>query len=311
MAETPDISIITVNFNGIADTRELLKSIDNCILDLSYEVIVVDNGSENDEANALSTEYMHHKILRSDKNLGFSGGNNLGINASSGKFIFLLNNDALLVDNSIIELVKVLESDSSAGAVSPKIYYQDSAKIIQFAGFTEFSKLTVRNSIIGSNELDYGQYDTLAETASAHGAAMMVKREVVEKAGLMPEIYFLYYEEHDWCANMKRLGYKIFFQPSATIVHKESRSTGIRSYIKSYYISRNRILFAFRNSKGLIKYVSLVYLILIANTKDFLKFFFTGRRDLSVAVFKGVRDFFKLKNKFEKHFQNERCLKYH
>jgi len=206
MADSPDISIITVNFNGINHTRELLNSIEDFLVECSYEVIVVDNGSVEDEATILATEFKQHKFIRSQKNLGFSGGNNLGIKASSGKYIYLVNNDTLFVDNSIGKLMQTFENDPYVGAVSPKIYYQDSAKIIQFAGFTEFSQITIRNSIIGNKELDCGQYDSLSETASAHGAAMMVKREVIDKIGLMPEIYFLYYEEHDWCGKNKKAG---------------------------------------------------------------------------------------------------------
>ena len=300
MAENPDISIITVNFNGINHTRELLKSIDDCLIGISYEVIVVDNGSVDDESAILSAEFTRHKYIRSQINLGFSGGNNLGIKASSGKYIYLVNNDTLFVDNSVDELIKTFENDSYAGAVSPKIYYQDSAKIIQFAGFTEFSQITIRNSIIGNKELDYGQYDSLSETASAHGAAMMIRREVIDKIGLMPEIFFLYYEEHDWCAKIKEQGYKIIYQPSAIIIHKESQSTGINSYVKSYYNSRNRILFAYRNRSGFVRFISVAYLVLIANPKDFIKFLLMGRGDLAKAVFKGVLDFFKIKDKLNK-----------
>ncbi len=297
MADSPDISIITVNFNGINHTRELLNSIEDFLVECSYEVIVVDNGSVEDEATILATEFKQHKFIRSQKNLGFSGGNNLGIKASSGKYIYLVNNDTLFVDNSIGKLMQTFENDPYVGAVSPKIYYQDSAKIIQFAGFTEFSQITIRNSIIGNKELDCGQYDSLSETASAHGAAMMVKREVIDKIGLMPEIYFLYYEEHDWCAKVKKQGYKIIYQPSAIIIHKESQSTGIFSYVKSYYNSRNRMLYAYRNRENSIKYISVFYLVLIANPKDFLKFVFMGRADLAKAVFNGVLDFFKMNNK--------------
>lgn len=297
MKDSPDISIVTVNYNGIHHTRELLNSIEKFVHDISYEVIVVDNGSLLDEAGILSNEFTRHKIIRSSVNLGFSGGNNLGIRASSGRYIFLLNNDTLVIDNSICELVKILEFDPEIGAVSPKIHFQSPENTIQFAGFTELSKITIRNRTIGSNELDKGQYDSLSETASTHGAAMMVKREVIDKIGYMPEIYFLYYEEHDWCSKMRDNGYKLIYQPTALIIHKESQSTGVNSYIKSYYISRNRLLFAFRNRGGWVRYISIAYQVFIANPKDCLKYFFIGRKDLANAVLNGVIDFFKIKHK--------------
>lgn len=297
MNQSPEVSFIVVNYNGIKDTRELLISIVDFVQYLSYEVIVVDNGSVINEGALLIIEFPKFKILRSEKNLGFSGGNNLGIKASIGNYLMFINNDTLLTDCSICELVKILKNDSSIGAVSPKIHFFHPTNTIQFAGFTELTKITLRNRTIGNNELDSGQYDTSASTASTHGAAMMVKREVIEKIGYMPEIYFLYYEEHDWCANMRRNGYRLAYQPEALVIHKDSQSTGSDSYLKRYYLTRNRLLFAYRNRRGIIRILAIVYQLVIANPKLVLLSLLKRRKDLALASFKGVIDFFCLKNK--------------
>jgi len=154
MKPSPEISFVVVNYNGIIHTRELLKSMEDNLKSLSYEVIVVDNGSLSDEGVLLSKEFPHYNIIRSEKNLGFSGGNNLGIKASAGRYIMMINNDTLLIDDSVKELVAMLESDTNIGAVSPKIHFLNPSGIIQFAGYTKLTKITLRNRAVGYNEYD-------------------------------------------------------------------------------------------------------------------------------------------------------------
>lgn len=295
MNKFPEISLIIVNYNGIDHTRELLASIENSLDKVSYEVVIIDNGSLVNEADILSRDYKNYLIIRSDQNLGFAGGNNLGIKASSGNYIMLINNDTLFMDDSICKLVSTLKSDPSIAVVSPKIYFLSPQNTIQFAGFTELTKITLRNRTIGYNEKDKGQYDLPCETASAHGAAMMFKRELLSQIGYMPEIYFLYYEELDWCTKIRNSGYKIMYQPAATIVHKESQSTGKESPLKIYYMTRNRLLFAYRNRRGMIMIASIFYQLFIADPKLFLKSILRGRIDLAKAVCKGIKNFLIMK----------------
>ena len=117
--------------------------------------------------------------------------------------------------------------------VCPKIRFAWDNNPIQFAGYTPLSRITMRNRSIGFGEEDHGQYDAAHPTPYAHGAAMMVKREAIEKAGLMPECYFLYYEELDWSMMMRRAGYEIWYEPSTTIYHKESQTTGQQSPLRT------------------------------------------------------------------------------
>ncbi len=290
----PEISFIVVNYNGLTHTRELLLSMRKHLQGISCETIVVDNGSRNNESIILEEEFPEVINIRSEINLGFSGGNNIGIRASAGKYVMLINNDTLLCDSSVTELVKMLESDSAIGAVSPKIHFITPPGTIQFAGFTELTRITLRNRGIGYNEYDLGQYNTPTETASTHGAAMMVKREVIEKIGYMPEIYFLYYEELDWCTKMKELGYKLMYQPAALIIHKESQSTGSDSYLKRYYLTRNRLLFAHRNRRGIVRLLAIVYQLFVADTKLIMSSVIKGRKDLVMASLRGIYGYFTL-----------------
>ena len=261
--------------------------------DESIEVIVVDNVSTQDEATQIEQRYPQITLIRSKVNLGFAGGNNLGIQASHGKYLFFINNDTLLrpQTSDLRPLTTRLESSPKIGAVCPKIRFAWGNNPIQYAGYTPLSKITLRNSAIGCGEEDRGQYDTPHPTPYAHGAAMMVKREIIEKVGLMPECYFLYYEELDWSMMIRRAGYEIWYEPACTIFHKESQSTGQSSPLKSYYMTRNRLLFAKRNISNPQKYLTYSYLIGIVALRDIFKSLLCHRPDLAKATLKGLRDF--------------------
>ena len=285
------LSIITINYNGLADTCALIDTIP--FNDDSLEVIVVDNASIEDEAAIIERRYPQIQVIRSNTNLGFAGGNNLGIKAAHGKYLFFINNDTLLrpQTSDLIPLIHRLESSPKIGAVCPKIRFAWGDNPIQFAGYTPLSPVTMRNRAIGFGETDQGQYDTAHLTPYAHGAAMMVKREVIDKAGLMPECYFLYYEELDWSMMFTRAGYCIWYEPACTIYHKESQSTGQNSPLKAYYMTRNRLLFVKRNIRGPQKYVTYTYLLFVVALRDICKFLFHRQINLATASIKGIINF--------------------
>ncbi|MDE5784656.1 MAG: glycosyltransferase family 2 protein [Prevotella sp.] len=286
------VSIITINYNGLADTCSLIDSI---TFNDSMEVIVVDNASRENEAEEIERRYPAVRVVRSDKNLGFAGGNNLGIKIARGKYIFLINNDTLLKEDGHIDaLIRRLESSDKIGAVCPKIRFAWGTHPIQFAGYTPLSAITLRNRGIGYGEEDCGQYDTAHPTPYAHGAAMMLKREAINKAGLMPECYFLYYEELDWSMMLIRAGYDIWYEPACTIYHKESQATGQNSPLKIYYNTRNRLLFAQRNRSGIDKLLAYTYLIGVVGTKDIFKYGLTGQWTLLKSAIRGIVNFLKL-----------------
>jgi GT2 family glycosyltransferase len=280
-----ELSIITINYNGLKDTCELIETIPS---NDNLEVIVVDNATQKQEADIISQRFPYVKVIKSDKNLGFAGGNNLGIKAAQGRYLFLVNNDTIFKDFNIQALINRAESSDKICVVCPKIRFVWEPQPIQFTGYTELSKITIRNQAIGFGEEDHGQYETAHPTPYAHGAAMLIKKEAVDKVGLMPECYFLYYEELDWSMMFTRAGYQIWYEPQCTIYHKESQATGQNSPLRTYYITRNRLLLVNRNWNGISKYLSYCYLIGLVAPRDILKFTLQGRMDLVKAVFKGV-----------------------
>ena len=286
------LSIITINYNGLKDTCELIKSIP---FNNEMEVIVVDNASTQDESSVISERYPQIKVIRSPRNLGFAGGNNLGIKEAKGKYVLLINNDTYFKDFKIEPLIKRLESSEKIGIVCPKLRFAWGNNPIQFAGYTPLSPITVRNQAIGFCDEDHDQYNTARPTPYAHGAAMLIKREAINKVGLMPECFFLYYEELDWSMIFTRAGYEIWYDPACTVYHKESQTTGQNSPLRTYYITRNRLLLVKRNYKGINKYLSYIYLIGIVGLRDILKYTVTRQPSLFKAVLKGLRDFINSK----------------
>ena len=286
---TCTLSVVTVNYNGLKDTCSLIDSIP---FNDKTEVIVVDNGSTADEAAIISQRYPQVKTIRSEKNLGFAGGNNLGIKAATGSYLFLVNNDTFFKVFDVRPIIKRMESSERIAIVCPKIRFAWEPQPIQFAGYSPLSSITLRNRSIGFNEPDNGQYDTPHPTPYAHGAAMMVSRKALERVGLMPESYFLYYEELDWSMMFRRAGYDIWYDPSCTIYHKESQTTGADSPLKTYYITRNRFLFAHRNIGGAKRYLTYSYLLTVVGLRDLCRHLLSGRTDLARATLRGIKEFY-------------------
>lgn len=286
------VSIITVNFHQKQVTIELLNSLkhyNNKDL-FELEVIVVDNGCSVSNEAEFKTVWPELIYIRSEENLGFAGGNNLGIKAATGDYLFLINNDTEVIPGSIETLIKELEENPEIGLISPLLLYYDNKNIIQYAGFTPLNYLTGRNSCIGQFEENTGQYDDVSrETGFCHGAAMMCRKSDLIKAGKMDENYFLYYEELDWCEKFKRQGKKIWFTGKAAIYHKESISVGKESAIKTYFSVRNRMLFIRKNTGILNTVLFSVYYITIACPKLLFKYFQNNRKDLMQWVIKGVK----------------------
>lgn len=287
MKEKPLVSIITVNFNQTEVTGEFLDSVRR----LTYpncEVIVVDNGSSDSPGPAFQRQHPEVRYIESGENLGFSGGNNLGIRAARGDYFLFVNNDTELTEDLVDRLVGRMRSDSGIGMVCPLIRYFDRSDIIQYAGYTKMNPVTARNATVGQYEVDRGQFRGPRETPFAHGAAMFTSREVIGKVGPMPELFFLYYEELDWSSRIRRAGYRIVVEPSAVVFHKESLSVGRMSPMKTYYMTRNRILFMRRNAPAWSLILFLLYWSLAALPLNALRHLLRGRFDHVGSLFRGT-----------------------
>lgn len=296
-SEYPLVSIITINYDHPEVTCELLESLRK-ITYPNIEIIVVDNASPNDDQSVIKEKHPEIIFIQSDKNLGFAGGNNLGIRKSKGKYILLLNNDTEVDTNFLQPLVNKCENNKKVGAVSPKIYYFYDKKIIQWAGNYKMNKFTMRCMARGWLEKENGQYDSDWKSFYNHGAAMLVPRTVIDKIGLMSEVYFLYYEELDWSERIRNSGYEIYYVHNSMIYHKESISTGTDSPLKTYYMNRGRFIFLRKNVHGITFFLALLYMIFISIPKNLFELILKQKWTLTKSYINSIT--WNLKNLFNK-----------
>jgi len=247
----PLVSIIVVTYNSG-------KFIDKCIQSIlkndysSYEIIVIDNASSDNTLDVLQKYSKNIQLIKNKSNLGFTQANNLGIKNSKGEIIFLLNPDAYIVEDSILELVLPFLEDPQIMVTGSKVLYPETDIIQSAGGIIQKNGLT---NHIGYKEPDRLQYDFPRSVDYVTGASMAVRRSFFEQAGLFDPVYFpAYYEETDRCVKAKKLGYKILYSPKSKVFHYESTTLGALSenYLKMFH--KNRFKFIYRNF-GLRKFL--------------------------------------------------------
>jgi len=284
--------IIVLNWNGKEDTLDCLKSLRSTNYG-NYQVVLVDNGSEDDSVAVVRKNFPEVEIVETGKNLGFAGGNNVGIEYAvkrGADYVFLINNDTTVHPDYLRELVEVAESDVKIGAAGSKIYYYSEPERIWFAG-GRINWLKNKGEHIGLDEIDRGQFDETRETDYLTGCALLVKREVIEGVGMLKEDYFLYYEDVDYSLRIQNAGYKTVYVPKSKIYHKVSRSTkpGSASYV--YYHVRTGLMNARRNGKLPVK-IAIYFFALFLAFKQLIKIvFFPEKRAWAYAILRGEKDF--------------------
>ena len=268
----PLISLITVNFNQAEVTADFLRSLSSLNYQ-NWEVIVVDNASPSPEQNTayLKKEFPFIKHINCPFNLGFAGGNNIGLHFAKGEYIFFVNNDTEVTPDLLNELLHYLQNNPSCGIACPKIKYHFQPDTIQYAGAIGLHPLTSRSSDIGYLQKDDGKFDDQRITDLPNGAAMMISAEKIKKVGRMSEMFFLYYEELDWAARFKHAGFTINYVGTATIYHKESVSTGKNSAFKTYYIFRNRFLYIRRNYRGVRWLIAAAFFVFVSSPTHMIR----------------------------------------
>lgn len=235
------VAVVILNYLVKDLTLKCIQSVRNSSF-RDIIIIVVDNNSQDgldDEIEKLEGIL----FIQTKKNLGYAGGNNVGIKKAmelNAELIFILNPDTEVDKEAIKYLVGGIEK-YSAGIACPKIYFED-RKTIWFAG-KDFDNLNVLGKHRGVDEIDRGQFDEDQET-EASGAAMLIKKEVIEKVGMLDERFFLYLEDSDFSKRVKNAGFRIMYIYSSKVYHKNAQSTGLGSPVQDYFFTRNRMLFA-------------------------------------------------------------------
>ena len=243
--QSPLVSIIVVNWNGLKTVEQCLDS----LLTQSYpncEIILVDNHSEDGSREKIETFYgKKATLLLNDRNEGFAGGNNKGIKASKGAYIALLNNDAWADRNWISSLVSVAEKDSKIGMCASKIYLAREENLIDNTGHLIYPDGLSWGR--GRLETDKGQYDIEEEVIFPSGCAALYKKEMLDEIGLFDERFFAYCEDTDLGLRGRILGWKCVYSPQAIVYHYFSGSTSQASPLKAFLVERNRGWVAIKN----------------------------------------------------------------
>jgi len=242
---TPHVIIVVLNWNGLTDTLACLESLRG--LDYpTHKLIVVDNGSTDGSPVTIRERFPDVTLIETGENLGFAGGNNVGLGHAllqEADYVLLLNNDTEVDPDFLSRLVEAAEADPQVGMAGPIIYYYDRPEIIWSAG-GRIDWQRGKTWMIGLNTPDTGQFGTASrEVDFVTGCALLVKRAVMEQAGLLDERFFAYYEEVEWCVRARRAGFKVVHVPLAKVWHKISPECQADSPLVHYYMTRNRLLF--------------------------------------------------------------------
>ena len=291
------VFVVVLHYKGRQFTRQCLLSLEKIrATDFSVKIVVVENHSP-EPIEKLKKEFKKAVFLKNSQNLGFAEGNNVGIREvlkKKGDYVLVLNNDTTVDKNLLSELVRAAEKDRKIGIVAPKIYFapgyeyhlsrykpSEQGEVLWYAG----GKIDWQNVLCshrGVDEVDKGQYDKQVNTDYTSGCAMLIKRQVFEKFGLLDKRYFLYLEDVEFCQRAKKAGFKVFYVPKAKIWHFNAGSSEVGGPLHDYFLTRNRMLFG-------LKYVS--WRAKFNLIKESIKLLITGREWQRIAI----RDFYQRK----------------
>ena len=224
-----DLSVIIVNWNTKKLLEDCLKSIFKFTENVTFEVIVVDNGSKDGSQAVVKKKFPQVKLIPNSNNLGFAKANNQGIKIAKGEYVLLLNSDTYLIENSFKKLVEKTNEFDELGALGPLLLNEDRS-IQQSVGFFPhlpqvFWWMTFIDDLPGGTALKPYHVDHDSFYKSKHevdwvtGAAFLIPKKVIVTVGMLDEKIFMYGEDFEWCFRIKKAGFKVYFSPIAKIVH--------------------------------------------------------------------------------------------
>ena len=264
MTDKPEISIVVVNWNTRDLLRACLKSIYANMDDIAFEVIVVDNASQDDSADMVEQEFPDAVLIRSKENLGFTGGYNTGLRRARGDFLMIVNSDLELLPGSAAGMMDFMKKHPDVGMVGPKLISPDGTVQVNGQRFPTFIREVLgltrlyRNRFIREwHDMNLGplrtDFTVDAEVDALAGACLLTTRAVVDAVGLLDERFFMYYEDVDWCLRVKQAGWKVYYLGDVGVIHVASQSA-----IKYGLPKANAVLFAsqylyWRKHQGLLR----------------------------------------------------------
>jgi GT2 family glycosyltransferase len=293
--ETPTVYIIVLNWNQREDTLKCLNSLRKVEYP-NFKVVLVDNGSSDDTAEVIKRDYGWVKLIVNSENLGFTGGNIKGAELAlkeGANYVMLLNNDVEVAPDFLTRLIEVAESDERIGAVGPLVYFFEPPDIVWSAG------MRMRLMGLYNDMFFWGKRDEkipdLLETRLITGAALCLKRKVIEEVGFLDDLYFFYNEDTDLCYRIGKAGYKLFTVKASKIWHKVSAATGGSfNPVNQYLMARGRSIFM-RKFGTFWERLTFLPLAMVeasyVTTREFLK----GNVMAALPKYKGYFDGWRMK----------------
>lgn len=247
------VSVVILNWNGVGLMKRFLPSVvEHTPKDIA-DVVVADNGSDDESLAWLKEAYPEVKIVALDRNYGFAGGYNKALEQIDTPYLLLLNSDVEVKEDYVTPLLHVLENDKEVAVVMPKIMSQKRPEMFEYAGAAGglVDKLYYpycRGRVLGKVERDNGQYDAPAEIFWASGAAFLIRADLYREFGGFEEEFFAHCEEIDLCWRLKKGGYKIMYEPSARVFHLGGGTLDNASPNKLFLNFRNSLFMIYKNS---------------------------------------------------------------
>jgi GT2 family glycosyltransferase len=287
------VTIVVLSWNGREDTLACLRSLRKASYE-PFSVVVVDNGSSDGTLDAVRESFGDVELLPQTTNLGFAEGNNIGIRhalARGSDYVLVLNNDTRVDPDFLEPLVAAAEARSDAGAVCPKILFEDAPDRIWFAGASYDARRGYQGRLAGYRERDSAAFEGVRESDRATGTAMLVPADVLERVGGFDRELFAYSEDVDWSLRARAAGYRIYVVGDSRVYHSVSASSGGESSPDSiYYGVRNALVVAERHAPlGLVGTWRRRATIVAAHAAQALRS--VSRRAGIAAVVEGWRDF--------------------
>lgn len=240
----PKVSVLVLNWNSKAITLQCLESLDK--LDYPKEcmcLVVIDNASTDGSIAAVQEAYPDVQLIVNPENLGYAGGNNVGIKQAldeHAELILLLNNDTLVDSPMLSSLVATLEENPKAAIAGPMVYHANEPHIIQSAGGTLDQAWHGWHA--GHNQVDRGQYDRARSVEWLSGCALLIRAAAIQQVGFLDERFYSYYEDLDWCIRMRAVGWDILHVPQAKLWHFGVQRLYSPPPSVTYYMTRNHLL---------------------------------------------------------------------
>lgn len=296
----PLIYIILVNYKSYKDTIECIESLRSVNYD-NFKVVIIENGSNDESYEIIKKKCRDEIIIKSENNLGFAGGNNLGIEIAmrdGAEYILLLNNDTTVEPDFLTHLKEAFNYGKNVGIVGCKINYYKNKNIINYGGgeivWNKFTTVFFDTDKVDTND------DLIKEITFISGCAMMISRSAIEKIGMLDDSYFMYYEDTDYCARATQSGFKLLYQPKSKIYHKISSSSGgDLSPFVLYWSTKNRQKFRkkFAKNVSILNRIYFDIFNLISRITRVIIYLLKGEKEKSKSILKGYLDGFKEENK--------------